>query len=412
MTGVRARSSRHAITGAAIANCLGTRNDTVLSRAFGGMEAFRPGSDYFAFPFETELGIVPLEEMDESNEAPARAPTRIARVALASVQQLRNAVRVAVARWGPRRVAYVFASSIGGLEHTERHFAPTESLPPSTAGYSYADHAIDATSAAFARHLGVEGPRAAVATACSSSSKALATAARFLDHGLADAAVVGTADSLTRTTIFGFHSLGLLDPTATRPFALDRRGLTLGEGSAYLLLERQRPETRREALGWLAGIGESADAFHQTSPQPNGAGAELAMRRALERAGLAPSDVDLVSAHATGTRLNDAVESAALLRIFDPGVPVSATKSLTGHTLGSSGLTALVLALESLRRQEIPATLRSDPMDPSVGLAVVRTRTAARLTNILINAFGFGGNNASVIVSTEAEAPARRRADA
>jgi 3-oxoacyl-[acyl-carrier-protein] synthase-1 len=397
-------SSRHAITGVAIANCLGTRNDTVFGRTFIGEDGFRPATAYFAFPFETELGIVPLEEMDERTDAPACTPTRIARVALASVQQLRNAASAAVARWGPRRVAYVFASSTGGLEHTERHFAPDRSLPPSSASYAYGDHGVDATTAAFASHLGAWGPRMAVATACSSSSKALATAARLIEHGLADAAVVGTADSLCRTTIFGFHDLGLLDPTATRPWARNRPGQTQGEGSAYVLIERQSPETRRQALGWLAGIGESSDAFHQTSPHPEGVGAELAMRRALGRAGLLPSDVDLVSAHATGTRLNDACEGAALARLFGADVPVTATKSLTGHTLGSSGLTALVLAVESLRRQEIPATLRSDPVDPSIGLEVVKTLTPARLTNILVNAFGFGGNNATVIVSREASA--------
>jgi 3-oxoacyl-[acyl-carrier-protein] synthase I len=400
-------SSRHAITGVAIANCLGSRNDTVFGRAFNGEDGFRPATDYFAFPFETELGIAPLDEMNKSTDAPACTPTRIARVALASVSQLRNATAAAVARWGPRRVAYVFASSTGGLEQTERHFAPNPSLPavpPSAGGYAYGDHGVDATVAAFAGHLRAQGPRVAVATACSSSSKALATAARLIEHGLADAAVVGTADSLCRTTIFGFHGLGLLDPTATRPFALSRRGLTLGEGSAYVLIERQSPDTRRQALGWLAGIGESSDAFHQTSPQPEGVGAELAMRRALGRAGLAPADIGLVSAHATGTRLNDACEGAALARLFGAGVPVTATKSLTGHTLGSSGLTALVLAVESLRRQEIPATLRSDPVDPSIGLEVVKTRTPARLTNILVNAFGFGGNNAAVIVATEPSA--------
>jgi 3-oxoacyl-(acyl-carrier-protein) synthase len=211
------------------------------------------------------------------------------------------------------------------------------------------DHGVDATAAAFASYLGVEGLQVAVSTACSSGIVALATAARFIDHGLADAAVVGSADSLCRTTIFGFHGLGLLDSTATRPFAQERRGITLGEGSAYVLIERAGPESARHALGWLGGVGASSDAFHQTSPHPDGAGAEIAMRQALERAGLEPTDVDLVSAHATGTRLSDAVEGAALTRVFGAAVPVTATKSLTGHTLGSSGLTALVLALEALR---------------------------------------------------------------
>lgn len=388
-------SSRHAITSVAIANCLGARNEDVLARAFAGEDGFQPASAYFPFPFETQLGVMPLDET--SAEAPACTPTRLARVAFASARQLAGAVRAAIARWGPRRIAYVFASSTGGLEQTERHLAPHASAP--SGPYAYSDHNIDATVPAFARYLGVEGPQLSVATACSSGIKALATAARIIDHGLADAAVVGSADSLCRTTIFGFHGLGLLDPAATRPFALERRGITLGEGSAYVLIERAGGETARHALGWLGGVGASSDAFHQTSPQPDGTGVEIAMRQALARSGLSPSDVDLVSAHATGTRMSDEVEGAALKRVFGAEVPVTATKSLTGHTLGSSGLTALVLALESLRRGRISASLRADPIDPGLGLNVVTSSTPARLENVLVNAFGFGGNNASVVVS-------------
>ena len=396
-------TSRHAITAVAIANCLGSRNEVVFARAFDGSDGFRPATAFFAFPFETELGVMDLHDEENGDDWAGCAPTRLARVALASARQITGAVQAAIERWGARRVAYVFSSSTGGLEQTERHLAPH----PSLAGglhfdYAYADHGIDATVAAFARRLGARGLQASVSTACSSGLKALATAARFIEHDLADAVVVASADSLCRTTIFGFASLGLLAPTATRPFGRDRCGITLGEGSAYLLLERKSPETARQALGWLAGLGARTDAFHQTSPHPEGVGAELAMRQALGRAGLEVADLDLVLAHATGTRLNDAVEGAALGRLLGTAVPVTATKSLTGHTLGSSGLTALVLAVEALRRQEIPATLRADPVDPSLGLTVISERTAARLDQVLVNAFGFGGSNASAVVSVHA----------
>jgi 3-oxoacyl-[acyl-carrier-protein] synthase-1 len=402
VTDVIARPPRYAFTATAVANCLGARTETVLARAFRGENAFRPANAYCDLPFETEVGVLPIDEGSQG-EALDCAPTRMARLAFASARGLGDAVRAAADRWGPRRVAYVFASSIGGLEHTERHFAPFPPVPESP--YAYADHAVDATSAAVARHLGALGIRMAVSTACSSSIKALATALRLLDHDLADAVVVGSADTLSRTTLFGFHGLGLLAPTATRPFALDRHGLTLGEGSAYVLLERQGAETTRRALGWLAGLGSSSDAYHQTSPHPDGIGAELAMRQALERSGLEPGDVDFVCAHATGTRQNDAVEGAALGRIFGAKVPVTGTKSLTGHTLGTSGLTAVVLALESLRRQEIPATLRADPVDPDLGLSVVRTLAPGALANVLVNAFGFGGNNATAVVSAHPHRP-------
>jgi len=266
-------------------------------------------------------------------------------------------------------------------------------------GYRYADHGIDATSAAVARSLGIEGVYMAVSTACSSSFKALASAIRLIDHGLADAAVVGSADSLCRTTIFGFHSLGLTAPTATQPFSRDRCGITLGEGSAYVLIERDAPDTRRSALARVAGVGAASDAFHHTSPHPEGIGGQLCMREALDGAGMSPDDIDYISAHGTGTKLNDAAEAVAVNRVFARGVPLTATKSLTGHTLGSAGLTALVLAVESLRRQHIPATLRSAPLDDSLGVEIVDRLTPARIDHVLINAFGFGGSNTSVVVS-------------
>ncbi len=392
-------SEGHAITGAAVANCLGIDNATVFERAFAGAEAFSPSGAYHEFPFTTQLGILPAFTPGP-DEVLACTPTRLANVALASVRQLRPAVRASVARWGARRIAYVFASSTGGLEETERAMAPRGGAPRTEV--RYADHGIDATTVAIMRFLGIGGLQMAVSTACSSSFKALASASRLIDHGLADAVVVGSADSLCRTTVFGFHSLGLTAPTGTQPFSRDRNGITLGEGSAYVLIERAGEATRRGALAWLAGQGAASDAFHHTSPHPEGLGGQLCMREALERAGLSPNDIDCVSAHGTGTKLNDAAEAIAVTRVFERALPLTATKSLTGHTLGSAGLTSLVLAIESLRRQEIPATLRAAPVDDSLGVNVVAQRTAANLRHVLVNAFGFGGSNASVVVSRRA----------
>jgi 3-oxoacyl-[acyl-carrier-protein] synthase-1 len=414
------------ITAAALANCLGTDNRTVFDRAFAGDEAFSPASAYYEFPFPTVLGMLPTraEPIDsgplrsEDRNLPAARvplagartepiargelgclPTRVARVAGASIDQIAGGARTAVDRWGAARVAYTFASSTGGLEETERSLAPHPGVPAVTPGYSYADHAIDATSAAVMRRLGIAGVCLAVSTACSSSFHALAAAIRLIDRGLADAVVVGSADSLCRTTVFGFHSLGLTAPSATRPFALDRAGITLGEGSAYLVIERDAEASRRAAIARVTGLGAASDAHHHTSPHPDGLGGQLAMRQALDRAGLWPGDIDCVSAHGTGTKLNDAVEAAAVLAVFERAIPLTATKSLTGHTLGSAGLTSLVLAIESLRRQAIPPTLRLDPADAALGVAVVDRPTTHAIDHMMVNAFGFGGSNASVVVS-------------
>lgn len=394
-------SSGHAITGAAVVNCLGADSRTVFEHAFAGTETFASAAAFYEFPFATVLGVMPGLGSSDA-ELPGCTSTRLSTIALASARQLRPAVHAARERWGANRIAYVFASSTGGLEETERTLAPSSQMPVTTAGYRYADHGIDATSSAIASYLGADGVVMAVSTACSSSFKALASATRLIDHGLADAVVVGSADSLCRTTVFGFHSLGLLAPTATQPFSRDRAGITLGEGSAFVLIERDAGSSRPHAIAWISGQGAASDAFHHTSPHPEGLGGQLCMREAIERAALVPGDIDCVSAHGTGTRLNDAAEATAVIKVFERDVPLTATKSLTGHTLGSAGLTSLALAIESLRRQEIPASLRATPVDDELRVAVVEHRLATRVQHVLVNAFGFGGSNASVIVSRRA----------
>lgn len=381
-------TKRHAITATALANCLGNDNATVFDGAFAGREAFVAGSAYCELPFSTVLGISP-----ELTTEQGLVPTRLAAVTSASIRQLRPSVQAAVERWGGDRIAYVFASSTGGLEASERALAP---LPGPTPEYNYSNHWIDGSSTAVARYLGVTGVRMAISTACSSSFKALASAIRILDQGLADAVVVGSADTLCRTTIYGFHSLGLLSSTPTRPFSSERCGLTLGEGSAYLLVER---DANDRAVAWIAGMGEASDAHHHTSPHPDGIGAMRCMRQALEQAGIRPDQIDYVSAHGTATPANDTVEAAAVKRVFERRVPITATKSLTGHTLGSAGLTALILAIESLKRQQITPSLRATPLDDTLDVTVIGEATRARIEHVLVNAFGFGGSNASVIIS-------------
>lgn len=385
-----------AITGMALANCQGATSEAALAGAFLGREAFVAAETFCALPFATVLGVLPgLEE--QARWDLDCTPTRVARCAWASARQLAPAVTRAVARWGAARVAYLFASSTGGLEESERLLAPRAELPLAAPAYQYADHVVDATSAALAAALGVRGPQLALSTACSSSLKAVALAMRLLEADLCDAAVVGGADSLCRTTIFGFHSLGLLAPTATRPFSSERAGLTLAEGSAYVLLERAH-ETEA-ALAFVTGTGEASDSYHHTSPHPEGRSAAACMRQALAGAALAPEAIDCVSAHGTGTKANDASEAAAIRALFGRAVPVTASKSLTGHTLGSAGLTALALAVESLRRQLIPPTARVLPVEEALGVAMVAQPTAAPLRHVLVNAFGFGGSNASAVIS-------------
>ncbi|MBK9071563.1 MAG: beta-ketoacyl-[acyl-carrier-protein] synthase II [Myxococcales bacterium] len=368
----------------------------VAENAAAGADCFSDSSVFADLPFSAPVGAMrDLTATDGVVIGGAR--TRVMQVALPSVIAIAPAVTRAVARWGAARVGYIFASSTGGLEQTEQALLATgeQGASPSRAGL-YADHAMNATSDAIAAYWGISGYRFAVSTACSSSLKAAKSALRLIEAGLADAVVVGCADSLCRTTLMGFNSLGILSSSPTRPFSAERAGITIGEGSAYILIEREAP--RAETLCVLAGLGESADAFHPSSPDPEAKGAIASMAEAIANAGLVAGDIDYVSAHGTGTQQNDAMESLAI-RTLCPGAPVSGTKALTGHTLGAAGLTSLVLAIESLRRQTCLPTPRAMPVDESLGLTIVHQAQRRALRHVLVNSFAFGGNNCTAVIS-------------
>lgn len=246
----------------------------------------------------------------------------------------------------------------------------------------------------LAQTSGVTGPVYVVSTACSSSGKVAASAARLIRMGLVDAVLIGGIDSLTRMTIQGFHSLGILSGTSCRPFGAERDGINIGEGAALLLVEREAPDARVVLLG----VGESADAYRMSSPEPTGRGAREAMERALAQAGLGAGDLDHINAHGTATQLNDAAESLAIHALFGASVPVTSTKGYTGHLLGGAGGTEMVFAIHAILGGRLPATLGAAPLDPEVAIDVVTEARELRVRTVLSNSFAFGGSNVSVVV--------------
>ncbi|HEY3861694.1 MAG TPA: beta-ketoacyl-[acyl-carrier-protein] synthase family protein [Verrucomicrobiae bacterium] len=254
----------------------------------------------------------------------------------------------------------------------------------------------------IADEFGLLGPSSAMATACSSGALAIALAAEMIQSGQADVMLAGGADSLSRMTWGGFHSLLLVDGAGCRPFDASRAGMTLGEGAGVLVLESEEFARRRGAaiLARLGGWGASCDAYHATAPHPEGAGAADAMRAALGRAGLEPGAIDYINAHGTGTRDNDLAEAKALKTVFGPGVPpVSSTKGFFGHALAASGAIEAVVCVQALRFQEIPPNPGFAKVDPAIGLEPRTEWRPARLRHVLSNSFGFGGNNAALIFS-------------
>lgn len=239
---------------------------------------------------------------------------------------------------------------------------------------------------------GLRGPCVTVATACSSSAKVFAQAARLIQAGLADAALVGGVDTLCGSVLYGFNSLGLVSVDPCRPFDVARNGLSLGEAGGFAVLERGH-----DAELVLRGYGESSDAHHMSAPHPEGLGARLAMTDALARAGIDAAAVGYLNLHGTATPANDAVEAAAVAALFPDTLHASSTKGWTGHTLGAAGIVESVITLIALAQGQLPGTLNSRDRDPACGPQIRLQGDHRNIRHAMNNSFGFGGNNCSLV---------------
>jgi 3-oxoacyl-[acyl-carrier-protein] synthase-1 len=381
-----------ACTSHSLCNALGIDSAQVLERLYRGESGLRAPSR--PLPFETVCGEV-AGTLPPVPRALAAYDSRMARLALVLVEPMRRAIEGAVRRWGAARIGIVLGTSTGGLEETEaahRALLAGQDLPVC---YSLErTHALSAAGELLARVLGIEGVRFVVSTACSSSAKALASGHRLIDAGAADAVLAGGIDTLCELTVRGFHSLGILSARAARPFGHARDGINIGEGGALVLLEREGP-----AAVHLWGAGETADAHHMSTPHPQGEGAEAAMRRALEAAGVTPAQIGHINSHGTGTAFNDAAEARAIGRVFGRRVPVVSTKGYTGHMLGAAGATEAVFTMVALSRRELPASLGSWPVDPALAseIDIPQGPSAVGGTFALSNSFAFGGSNIALV---------------
>ncbi|MCB9667129.1 MAG: beta-ketoacyl-ACP synthase [Myxococcales bacterium] len=380
------------ISAYALVNALGHTTREVLGNLKEGRSGLRTCE--WLLPFRTECGQLPptLPPLPQPLKA---LDSRTTRIAWAALVQIEGPIREAVERWGAARVGIVMGSSTAGMletEHAYAFFRRYGTLPPD---YSVCtQHAFHAIVDAMSLHLGVSGPRYVVSTACSSSAKALGSAYRLLKTGHLDAVVAGGADSLCQITLRGFHSLGILSESRCRPFAEQRDGINLGEGAALLLLEREGSSTVA-----LSGIGESSDAHHMSTPDPEGKGACAAMEKALAEAELKGNEIDYVNAHGTGTILNDRMEAQAILDVCGPDVPVISTKGYTGHLLGAAGATEAVFAAASVAEGWVPASIGASPVDPSIGAYINTQKLEQMCQHVMSNSFAFGGSNAVMILS-------------
>lgn len=314
---------------------------------------------------------------------------------------LLQAVDAARLRYGADRIAVVMGTSTSSIAETELAYTRLQDgqFPPELA--RPAIHTPHSLGAFVQAATALEGPCLTVATACSSSAKVFAQAARLINAGVVDAALVGGVDTLCGSVIYGFNSLQLVSPDPCMPFDVRRVGLSLGEAGGYALLERAAPGT---AGLQLRGYGESSDAHHMSAPHPQGLGARLAMQGALQRAGVTPDQVGYLNLHGTSTPANDSIEAAAVAALFPATLHASSTKGWTGHTLGAAGIVESSIALLALEHGLLPGTLNSSEPDPACGPQIRFAPAQAVIQYAMNNSFGFGGNNCSLLFSNKVAA--------
>ena len=301
-------------------------------------------------------------------------------------------------KYGPDRIGVFVGTSTSGILETELAYRRRDAGGALPADFRYATTHNTYSVAWFVQsYFGLTGPSMAISTACSSSAKAFGNAARMIAAGLCDAAVVGGVDSLCLTTLYGFNSLALLSAVRCRPFDADRDGISIGEGAGMVLLEKLPDGATAEPIA-LLGVGESSDAYHMSTPHPEGLGARMAMEQALVSAGLEPGAVDYINLHGTGTRSNDATEDKAVCAVFGRDTPCSSTKGWTGHTLGACGAIDAIICALAIERGFIPGSVNTRTIDPTMGLHYLLDNRDQPPDIVMSNAFGFGGTNCSLLL--------------
>lgn len=306
-----------------------------------------------------------------------------------------DAVENAKLRYGSDRVGVFLGTSTSGIRQTEvaykqRH-VDSGALPED---FKYHHTHNTYSVARFVRQfLRLYGPAQVVSTACSSSAKVFASARRYMELGLCDAAIVGGVDSLCLTTLLGFNSLELVSADLCRPWDVQRNGINIGEAAGFALVEK---DDANASIG-LLGYGESSDAYHMSTPHPQGHGSTMAMQAALHKAGAHPDCVDYVNLHGTATKTNDSSEDHAVTQTLGTFTPCSSTKGFTGHTLGAAGIVESIICFLAMQEGFLPVNVNTQQLDQELSAQIVLEPQAQDVKVTMTNSFGFGGNNCSLL---------------
>lgn len=354
--------------------------------------------------FETSLDV-PVGEVKLDNETLAETLSLnrhfpYSRTFLLGLLAAREACRDASIETGMKRTGFISGTSVGGMDRSEVFYESFRNDPEQGDIRLTASHDCADSTLRMAQLLGITGFTTTISTACSSAANAILLGARLINSGRLDTVIAGGTDALCRFTLNGFNSLKILDKELCRPYDNSRAGLNLGEGAGYIVLQNEKA-MRRQPYCRLTGYANTNDAFHQTGSSPEGNGAFRAMNEAITMAGITPDEVSYINVHGTGTPLNDLSESRAMLRLFKNHVPPFASvKGYIGHALGGSeGIEAVYSALCVARGIVLPNLRFTTPIEETMLTPVVRYSEGNPIRHVLSNAFGFGGNETSLLFS-------------
>lgn len=393
------------ITASSMVNALGSGKEATLNALLQQRSGLQPSTD---LDFSTWLGQV--TDADNYALEPDLADfscrnNQLAKLTL-DTDNFRDAVNQAKEKYGADRIGVFLGSSTSGSGATEIAYKNRGENGELPSDYSFM-HTHNFTSLLdyTQRSLGLSGIGQVISTACSSSAKVFATAHRHIEAGFCDAAIVGGVDTLTQISLYGFHSLQLTSTEPCRPCDENRDGISIGEAGGFALLETTDAVTNSNSATSiiLKGYGESSDAYHMSTPHPEGFGAANAMHKALKSADLKAHDIDYINMHGTATPSNDAAENNAITTVFGPDTPCSSTKGWTGHTLGAAGITEALICMLVLENQFMPTNLNLKNIDPALSVNVLNNNTKSNkaIKHVISNSFGFGGSNCSLILELQ-----------
>ncbi|MBC7904885.1 MAG: beta-ketoacyl-[acyl-carrier-protein] synthase family protein [Gemmatimonadaceae bacterium] len=388
------------VTGIGIISALGNnaqQNRSSLSSGKSGISSLEMLSSRYASIMPFGEVKISTDDLIKKMDARESGVTRTDLLALHAFNEAVNNSRLTPAQLSDPNTALIGASTVGGMCLTDELFLDSTSREVGSPYLSSYDCASPVMY--LQKRFSIGGVINSINTACSSSANAIMYGARLIKQGKAKRAIVGGTDSLAKFTINGFNSLLILSDAPCQPFDEARRGLNLGEGAAFLVLEAEEDVKDKNCYAELTGYSNTNDAFHPSSLSDNGDGPFLSMQGALRTAGLETSQIDFINAHGTGTENNDLVESRAMINLFTTPPPFVSTKAYTGHTLGAAGAIEAVFSIFSLVNDEIYPAVNFEHAIADTGLVPAKKFEKKRISHVMSNSFGFGGNCTSLILS-------------